>query len=311
MNVLPMRRIRIRASWDNNTYPIYYGFIESVPVSFNDTDTTSQVSLVDGFKVLSLAFVSGDFPQQGSGARVQAILDAVGWLTAETDIDVGTVTVPAITLANVSALEHIQQIEHAEAGRFFIGRDGKAVFRERTAQANPDFTDRTWADDGTGMSYRDVVIVCDDELILNDVHLTREGGVEQVAADLDSQAEFGIRSSAETGIQLSDDTQVADRAAVTLLRYSQPVTRLEQLADDAMQHNQWGNVLNRELNDYALAIESRTTTAQVSSIEGVSHSWPPNEWWVTLDMSPTVLETVGILDDTTYGLLDSTAILAR
>ena len=310
-NVLPMRRIRIRAVWDANTYPVYYGFVEGWPVTFNDTDTTTQVSLVDGFKILSLAFISGDFPEQGSGARVAAILDAVGWLAAETDIDVGTVTVPAVTLDNVSALEHIQQIEHAEAGRFFIGRDGKAVFKDRTAQVNPDFTDRTWADDGTGMSYRDVVIVCDDELILNDVHLTREGGVEQVATDLSSQNEFGIRSTAETGIQLSDDTQVLARADVTLLKYAQPVQRLAQLADDAMQHEHWDRVLARELNDYALAIETRTATAQVSSIEGISHSWPPNEWWVTLDMSPTIVEQAGILDDTTYGLLDSTAILAR
>jgi len=310
-NVLPMRRIRIRAVWDANTYPVYYGFVEGWPVTFNDTDTTTQVTLVDGFKILSLAFISGDFPEQGSGARVQAILDAVGWLTAETDIDVGTVTVPAVTLENVSALEHLQQIEHAEAGRFFIGRDGKAVFKDRTAQVNPDFTDRTWADDGTGMSYRDVVIVCDDELILNDVHLTRDGGVEQVATDLDSQNHYGIRSSAETGIQLSDDTQVLARADVMLLRYSQPVQRLAQLADDAMQHEHWDRVLARELNDYALAIETRTATAQVSTIEGISHSWPPNEWWVTLDMSPTIVEQAGILDDPSFGQLDSTAILVR
>jgi len=311
LTILPMRRIRIQAVWDNNTYPVYYGFIESLPVMFNDTDTTTQVSLVDGFKVLSLAFVSGDFPEQASGARVAAILDAIGWLAAETDIDVGVTTVPTITLSNVSALEHIQQIEHAEAGRFFIGRDGKAVFRDRTAQVNPDLTDRTWADDGTGMSYRDIVIVCDDELILNDVHLTRDGGEEQVASDLVSQNQYGIRSSAETGIQLSDDVQVADRADVTLLRYSQPIQRLAQLIDNAMQHERWDRVLARELNDYALAIETRTATAQVSTIEGISHSWPASEWWVTLDMSPTVIEQAGILDDATYGLLDSTAILAR
>jgi len=310
-DVLPMRRIRIRATWDANTYPIYYGFVEGWPVQFNDVDMTTQVTLVDGFKVLSLAFVSGDFPEQGSGARVAAILDAIGWIAAETDIDVGVTTVPAITLTNVSALEHIQQIEHAEAGRFFIGRDGKAVFRDRTAQVNPDFTDRTWADDGSGMSYRDVVIVCDDELILNDIHLTREGGVEQTAEDLDSQNKFGIRSTAETGIQLSDDTQVSDRADVTLLRYSQPVQRLEGLVDNAMQHNMWGQVLARELNDYALAIETQTATAQVSTIEGISHSIGQGTWTVTLAMSPTIVEQAGILDDATFGLLDSTAILAR
>lgn len=313
-NVLPMRRIRIRATWSATTYPIYYGFVEGWPVTFrspNSADVVVQVRLVDGFKVLSLAFVSGEFPEQGSGVRVAAILEAAGWPTAESDIDPGVVTVPAITLENVSALGHIQEIEHAEGGRFFIGRDGKAVFRDRTAQANPDFSERTWADDGTGMSYRDVTIVCDDDLILNDIHLTGVGGTEQIAEDLTSQAEYGIRSRVETDIQLSSDAQVADLAEVTRVRYSQPVQRLERLVDNAMKHLLWERVLPRELNDYALAIESTTDTAQVSTIEGIAHAVVPGEWTVTLDMSPTVVEVAGILDDATYGLLDSTAILAR
>jgi len=228
---------------------------------------------------------------------------------AERDIDVGTATIPAITLTNVSALEHIQQVAHAEGGRFFIGKDGKAVFRQ-DIETNPDVSTRTWADDGTGMTYRDISLVRGDDLILNDVHLTRTGGTEQVATDGASQNEFGIRSSSETDIQLVTDAAVLDRAELQVQRYAQPVLRLESLVDNAMQHDFWDRVLIREINDIVKVIESRTATSQVSSIEGVSHSiGRDGSWTVTLAVSPSVLTLAGILDDPTYGLLDSTAIL--
>jgi hypothetical protein len=311
-DILPMRRIRIRATWNAVTYPIFVGFVESWPVHFpGDKDTETVVTLVDGFKMLSLAAVSGSFPSQSSGARVGAILDAVGWSVTDRTIDAGVVTVPAITLSNAGALDHLQQIAHAEGGRFFIGADGKAVFSDRTAATNPDFSTRTWADDGTGMSYRDVVLVCNDELILNDVHITRDTGVEQVATDLGSQTTYGLRSSVETGIQLSSDADVLTRAQLQTKRYAQPVQRLEQLVDNAMQHDLWEQVLPREIADYMLAIESVTATAQVSTIEGIAHAWERDgSWTVSFNLSPTVIEQAGILDDATYGLLDSTAILA-
>jgi hypothetical protein len=311
-NIKPMRRVRVLATWSAVTYPVFMGFVEGWPITFpGDLDTLTTLRLVDGFKALSLVAVSGAFPQQGSGDRIAAILAAAGWPSTETDLDIGVVTVPAVTLDNVSALEHIQQIAHAEGGRFFMGRDGKAVFRNRTAQVNPDLSARTWADDGSGMSYRDATIVYDDSLILNDIRLTRPGGVEQVAADTASQSEYGIRSKAESDIQLVTDGDVASLGDELLIRYAQPAQRLERLVDNAMQHGLWDRVLDRELNDLALVIESRTATAQVSTIEGLAHSSDGQEWTVTLALSPSVIVQAGVLDDATYGLLDSTAILAR
>jgi hypothetical protein len=225
------------------------------------------------------------------------------------DIDVGTATVPAITLDNVSALEHIQQIAHAEGGRFFIGKDGKAVFRQ-DVETNPDISTRIWADDGTGMSYREIVPTLSDDLILNDVHLTRAGGVEQVATDEASKTQYGIRSSSETDIQLVSDAAVLDRATAQIGRYAQPVLRLESLVDNAMQHDLWDRVLVRDINDITKVIESQTATSQISSIEGLSHDiGRDGSWTVTLAVAPSSLIVAGVLDDPVYGLLDSTAIL--
>jgi hypothetical protein len=329
--ILPMRRIKITGQWPAGTpalydsgspydssdlydstteYPVFNAFVESWPVAFpGEVDTEVRVSLVDGMKMLAVANISGNFPQQGSGARIGAILDAVSWPTAERDINIGTATVPAITLANVSALEHIQQVAHAEGGRFFIGKDGKAVFREGT-EVNPDISTRTWADNGTGMSYRDIALTFDDNLILNDVHLTRTGGTEQIAVDTSSQTQYGIRSSSETDIQLVTDGAVLSRAQEQVLRYAQPALRIEGLVDNAMKHALWDRVLVRDINDIAKVIESRTATSQISSIEGISHDiGRDGSWTVTLAVAPSSLIVAGILDDPTYGLLDSTAIL--
>ncbi len=309
--ILPMRRIRITGSWSGTPYRVFYGFVEDWPITFpGDKDTETHVTLVDGMKMLSLANVSGAFVQQGSGARVNAILDAIYWTSSERDIDVGTSTVPAITLANVSALEHLQAIAHAEGGRFFIGKDGKAVFRQ-SVETNPDVSTRTWADDGTGMSYRDITTDFSDNLILNDVHLTRTGGTEQVAADTGSQTQYGIRSSSETDIQLASDAAVLDRATKQVQRYAQPVLRLERLVDNAMKHGLWDRVLTRDINDIVLVKESRTATSQISSLEGIQHDiGRDGTWTVTLAVAPSSLLSAGVLDSATHGQLNSTAILA-
>jgi hypothetical protein len=305
-----MRRIRISGTWDPTTYRVFTAFVESWPVAFpGDKDMEVRVTLVDGMKMLAVANVSGSFSQQGSGARVGAILDAVSWPTAERDIDVGTATVPAITLANIAALEHIQQVAHAEGGRFFIGKDGQAVFRQ-DVETNPDISTRTWADDGTGMSYRDIALAFDDSLILNDVHLTRTGGTEQVATDSSSQTQYGIHSSSEIDIKLATDAAVLARAQEQVLRYAQPILRLEGLVDNAMKHSLWERVLVRDINDIVKVIESRTATSQISSIEGITHDiGRDGSWTVTLAVAPSTLIVAGILDDPTYGLLNSTAIL--
>lgn len=135
-NLKLRKRIRIRATWAGVTYPIYQGYIEGLPTEFpEDVDQIVRVRLVDGLKLLAGHKISGDFPEQASGARVAAALDAAGWPSVEMDVDIGAATVPAITLENVSALAHIQEIEFAEGGRFFMSRSGVATFRDRNANA--------------------------------------------------------------------------------------------------------------------------------------------------------------------------------
>jgi hypothetical protein len=309
-NILPMRRIRFKAVWLGVTYVIFTAFIEEWPVSFVDpVNQIVRVRAVDGTTVLSWAGVSGSFPAQTSGERVAAILAAADWPLVETDIDTGNVTVPEATLENASALEHIHKIEKAEGGRFFIDRFGKATFRRRPVAQIPSVT---WANDGSGLPYGDdVVLKFGSELILNDIHFTREGGVEQIAESIDSQREFGKRSVADTDVQLNSDAQVAALGDEHLFRYAEPVLRLESLTDRATRHGQWDQVLDREISDVVLAVEERNDVSQVSTVEGRHDEIGAVSWSISFDLSPTTVNKVAVLDDPVLGLLDSDNLLGR
>jgi hypothetical protein len=306
--LLPMRRIRIRATWNSITYPIFQGHVEAWPATFpGGVDQVVTLSLVDGFKVLSLATISSSLSSQLSGARIGAVLDLVNWSAADRTIATGISTVPAVTPSNQSALDHLQSIEHAEGGRFFISRDGKATFVDRTPGTTPVFTGRTWTDDGSGvMSYRDIALVFDDQLIVNDARLTRDGGTEQVATSSNSQTRFGKRSLVESGIQLSTDNEVRDLAQELVGKYNEPVLRIEGLADNALQHELWGSVLSRELRDRVLIIKhpvGSSILSQDSYIEGISHDSPGGgEWRTTLRVSPAVSEAVFIWDTSRWDI---------
>jgi hypothetical protein len=310
-NLLPMRQIRIRGTWNSVTYPIFQGFVEAWPATFpSGVDQIVTLSLVDGFKLLSLAAVSGSFSQQGSGARVAAILDAVGWPTGDRTITTGESSVPAISLTNTSALQHLQEIEHAEGGRLFMGRDGKVNFIGRyDSLTAPNFSDRIWTDDGSGsgaMSYRDIALVFDDQLIVNDARLARTGGTQQVAVNSTSQTRYGTRSLVESDIQLTTDNEVLDFANEVLGKYAEPVLRIEGLEDNALGHEFWGNVLGRELRDRVLIIKhpmGSSTLSQDSYIEGLAHEAPGGgEWRTTLRVSPVDAEAWFVWGTSRWGV---------
>jgi len=300
-NLLPMRRLRIRATWNAVTYPIFSGFVEAWPATFPaGVDQIVTLSVVDAFKVLSLATINTSFPQHLSGARINAALDTLGWPLADRDIDAGQSTVPAITLANESALSHMQAIEHAEGGRLFMARDGKMTFVDRAPGATPDFSGRTWTDDGSEvMSYRDITLAFNDELLVNEARLTRTGGTEQVVSSDTSTSKYFRRSLVEGGIQLVTDNEVLDLASELVGKYSEPVQRIEGLEDNAMGHGLWGNVLARELRDQARIVKhpvGSSVLSQDSFLEGISHDAPSGEWRTSLTVSPTLAEGFFVWD---------------
>jgi hypothetical protein len=313
-NILPMRRIRIRAVWNAVTYPVFQGYVEEWPLQFPvRKDQIVTLEIVDGFAILALAKLSGTFSSAVAGTYIGAILDEIGWPAGDRDLDVGQSTIPATTLENVPALEHLLKVERAEGGRIFIARDGKLTFIDRSAFAIPiaDYTGRTWADDGIGMSYRDLTPRFGAASIVNEARLTRTGGTEQVAQNTASATKYGtaasnFRSQSEGDILLVNDNDVLDLATWTVNTYGEPALRIEALQDNAMSHGHWDRVLSRDLADAVLVeqqLGGSDPISQESFIEGIRHSAPQGgEWRTTVSVSPSTAQSVFIWDTSRWDI---------
>jgi hypothetical protein len=166
-HVLPMKRIRSRASLDGVTwYDLFQTFVDPTQgwqIAQNDPGYAEVIAVGnDGFDVLgTAAFVDADsFPQQTAGQRINAILDrfswpagtAAGWTLGDAALSLlGTSTfldylplgrsteagptlvqaAPAGSLTGQFALDQIQQASDTEDGVFFFDERGSPVFHDR------------------------------------------------------------------------------------------------------------------------------------------------------------------------------------
>jgi hypothetical protein len=312
-NILPMRRIRIRAIWNNVFYPVFQGYVAGWPLSFPaKKDQIATLELVDGFAILALAKLSTTLSSALTGAYITSVLNAIGWPAGDRDLDVGLSTIPTTTLVNVPALEHLLKVERAEGGRIFISRDGKLTFIDRAAFAVPisDYTGRTWSDTGIGMSYRDLTPRFDELQIINEARLTRTGGTEQVAQNAASAAKYGtaannFRTLSESDVLLATDNEVLSLASWTVNTYGEPAQRIEALQDNAMSHDKWDQLLAREIAEPVLVSQHHTGADpiyQKSFLEGIAHTVSPAQWRTTVNVSPSVAVAPFIWGTSRWGI---------
>ncbi len=321
-NILPMRRIRIRAIWNSVFYPVFQGYVAGWPLSFPaKRDQIASLELVDGFAILALAKLSTSLSSALSGAYIGSVLDAIGWPSADRNLNTGVSTMPASTLDNVPALEHLLKVERAESGRIFIARDGKLTFIDRAAFTAPisNYAGRTWTDTGVGMRYRELTPRFDEVLIINQARLTRTGGTEQVAQNAASAAKYGtaatnFRTLSESDVLLATDNDVLDLASWTVNTYGEPAQRIEALQDNAMGHNLWDQLLSRELADPVLVEQHHTganAISQKSVLEGILHAVSPGQSRTSINVSPSTALSTWIWDDPVYSIWDSTTRWGR
>lgn len=134
-NVLPMRRMRFTIRWGSTTYRVFTAFVTKWPPSYPGTgaDSVVTVGVVDGFEALNRHKLNTTFAEQRSDLRVAAVLDDMDWPAADRDLRTGQTTIQASTLANVSALQHLQDVIATENGKLYIDGRGYVVFHDRHA----------------------------------------------------------------------------------------------------------------------------------------------------------------------------------
>jgi hypothetical protein len=329
--LLPLRKIRIWADTTvlGVTYRIalFSGYINSFDTSFyQGTDETSTVVLqcTDGFRLLNnvatgTAPVPGCTAGQLSGARVNSLLDFAGFPNSMRNIDVGDSTMQADPGGNRGILQAIQTVEQSEFGAFFISRQGEARFLDRTDVSElADSTVRNYSDvlSPTNLKYTSVDFAFDDQLILNDVTVTRYDDnigpdpVPQTVTDAASIATYFTKSGQRTGILVQTDQEASDQAHTLVAARKDSQIRIDSMSLNLLDGTEFETLVNVSMDIYTLINITKTmaggsTITRELFVQGVQHDVRPGIWNTKLLTAEPIIQAF-ILDSPEQGILGLT-----
>lgn len=212
-----------------------------------NTDVMKLVSVAysgadDGTGVVTAmaatALSGGSWAQELSGARINRVLDLVGWPDGQRDIDTGLYEVCARGFGlrdNVSGLAHILDCAESETGYCFVTGAGIFTYHDgehrsvatRSTVSQATFVD---ADSGAGIPYISIKPTLDKERIINEVTVT--GGlstsIPQTVTDTTSQGVYDRRFISRS-TQLASDTDALAVANALLTSFADPQTTFDEI----------------------------------------------------------------------------------
>jgi hypothetical protein len=314
--VQPRRKVTVRLGNDD----IFVGRITDIDLSYGrgiSTDlSTVVITAADDFVLLAnTATTLARTPtEELSGARLNYLLNLAEIdFQGTTDIDAGTATLGTYQIdANTNALAYAQAITQSEQGFFFVARNGDLTFTDRAtagfAQSIGSFSDNQ----GSDIKYQALGISYGQEFLYNKVATTRETGSPQIANDAASQTEYGISTLSLDNLLLSNDAQAQDLADELLELYAEPTFRFEDMSLVVSSFSSGNRVIcnQLELGD-TITIERNyvsgnpTTVSKFQTVERLNRVITPNFHRLEVGMSEAYVIFPLLLDDITFGILDT------
>jgi hypothetical protein len=315
-NIIPKRQVRI----STNGIIQYFGSVDDWNLAYQPNgDAVANFVTSDGFADLAnTTITAGTSTPQFSGARVNAVLDdpTVGWSPDNRNIDTGSAFLGAdVIAADTNALSYIHKVEQSELGRFFIAKDGRATFQDRTVTPSSVGLIEL-SNTGTGIPYQDLTVMYGSEDLANEIVLTSAiTSTTVVANDTDSQNAYGIYNLTLSDLLLNDDTQLTDTALFLAAKYSQPKYRFDSLNVrlNSLTLAQQNQILGLELGSVVkvtfLPSNLPPAIVRYAEIIRIGHSVDiTGEHTVNFGLA-TVDLTYLVLDDPAFGMLDNNNVL--
>jgi len=253
-----------------------------------------------------------------SGQRITSVLalPEVNY-TGTTSIATGTVnlghdsayTVPQGT----NTLAYLQQINQAEQGRLFVARDGTITFQNRIGNtlSAPVIS---FKDDGIGAKYDAVEVEFDADNVVNRAYVRGLDGKEATDSDAGSINKYFTQNVSITDSLLHEQTSIDDLAAYLLEPSPQPRYTSVSTSFAALTSTQRDDIATVDIGD-TISVEKQipglgsqiATELAVEGIQGIINVATGHR--ITFYTSPTTIVYELILDDATYGVMDSTNVL--
>ena len=313
----PMRKVQITATYGATTYPIFAGFITSYTTNTpkNALDVVyTTITAVDAFRLAQnaqISTVTGTSAGQLSGARINALLDAIDWPASMRDVDAGLTTMQADPGTARTSLAAMQTVEISEYGALYVDAAGSFVFQDRNVTAgSTGATPTVFNDNGSDISYFDAVWRLDDTLVYNSASITRTGGTAQTAINQPSIDKYFVHSYNQQNLLMETDAVALDYAQAYVASRAETSIRCDAIQLDLYTDNYNTGIIAALDLDYFDPVTITTnqpggsTLTKTLQVFGVAQSITPNSWKTTLTTLEPIIDGF-ILDSSIYGLLDS------
>lgn len=314
-NVKATKRLRVRVCWNGVRYHRWAGFSDDWAPRSSHAGKNNWIALTGAgpFKQLNL-FKLDELAaevQEQTGTRILNILDYVGGpIRAGAIAAAGVGTVAAVAAPDFdkqTALSAMQAAGEAEQGQLFERADGRIEFQDRQHRIVSQTVNQASFGAGSGeLPFLEADRDESDGQIVNDVRVTRTGGVEQTAEDATSISEH-FRRTREFQTIHSSDAEAAAMATFVLSRYKDALTRFPvmKLAPARRPAEMWPEVLDLEVSERITVVDRPPGVDPIGyeqHVEGVSEEVRPGSWLVTLPLSPADPTDYWILGTSTLGV---------
>ena len=319
----PMRKVQITATYSGVTYPIFSGFITGYSTTtpkFTGDVVYTTITAVDAFRLAQnaqISTVTGATAGQLSGARINKILDAIGWPNSMRDIDAGQTTMQADPGTPRTALEAMQTVEISEYGSLYVDASGSFVFQDRAfTTSSVNATPVVFNDNGTGIQYFNAVWLLNDVLVYNSAQITRTGGTTQTATNQTSIDKYFLHSYNQQNLLMETDTVALDYARAYVASRAETTTRCDAITLDLYTNNYDAGIVAALGLDFFDPVTITTTQPAVSGtssltktlqVFGVAHSITPNSWKTQFTTLEPIIDGF-IIGSSLYGILGTNVL---
>ena len=313
--LVPLRKVRISAdgSFLFSGYTVSYNYTWDKEQNIGYVD----LELVDAFRLFNMSnitTVTGGTAGQTTGTRVTAILDTIGFPNSMREIEAGSTTVQVDPGTSRTSLEAIKNMEFSEQGAFYIKPSGNAEFLSRTSiQSKSGDNPTFFSNDGTGITYRNIVTALDDKLIINQTSITRAGGTAQVANNTASQIQYFPHSYTATDLLVQTDAQALDIAQAYTATRAETTLRVDSLTLDLNTAGYTAGTTAALTLDFFDTIRVKNVGQDGTVIDktlqcmGVTHEITPGTWNTTFVTSEPIIDSF-IIGSSLYGIIGTSVM---
>lgn len=225
--LVPGKQVRI--SYDD--YPVFTGNTSDWNYDYAlPRDATATVQGLDGFAVFAAQFVPEQtMTQQLVGARIEKVLDDIGWPSEQRSIDTGTASVGAdLITPDTNALSYMQKVEQSQFGLLFMSKDGLVRFEDSSAGVETGYIIGE-----TGIPFIDFEVVYGVEELYNKINVeylqSGSPGFVVTAQSASSQSAFGVFETTISTL-LAGSVAASDLAVSLIAGYKEPTYRVKSVS---------------------------------------------------------------------------------